>query len=188
MLFRSEPLADAIDVTRTVGWFTTVFPALLSLSDTGDVGADLRQIKETLRSTPRKGIGFGVLRYLARHQELGQAPTPQLAFNYLGQFQIPAQSGFGPASETPGDAIGGRNRRTHRIGVTAYVHSGRLSIDIAYSRNRFDDAGIVRLSSAMDAQLRDVLDHCMNPENTTRTPSDFDLVDLSQDEIDNIFA
>ncbi|MEG3012671.1 MAG: condensation domain-containing protein, partial [Pseudomonas sp.] len=70
------------DLTRTVGWFTSVFP--LKLTPSGELGASIRQVKEQLRAIPEKGIGFGVLRYLgdaATQQTLAQLPVPRITFN-----------------------------------------------------------------------------------------------------------
>ncbi|PES28329.1 hypothetical protein CN497_25175, partial [Priestia megaterium] len=68
-----EELFDGVDLTRTVGWFTSLFPVRLTPADT--LGESIKQIKEQLRSIPNKGIGFGALRYLgdARAQQSLQA-------------------------------------------------------------------------------------------------------------------
>ncbi len=82
-----EELFDNLDVTRTVGWFTSLFPVRL----TPEVSLDgsIKAIKEQLRGVPHKGIGFGVLRYLgdeASRAALSQLAVPRITFNYLGQF------------------------------------------------------------------------------------------------------
>src|SRR5207237_1180346 len=73
------------DVSRTVGWFTTIFPVRLPLG-AADVGARLRATKELLRAIPRRGLGYGVLRYLDGAETLRAQTTPDVVFNYLGQF------------------------------------------------------------------------------------------------------
>ncbi len=95
-----EDLFPDVDVSRTVGWFTSVFPVLLDLGGSVDespeakrpepLGAQIRAIKAQLRRVPNHGIGYGILRYLAPdpalRAALAAAPAPQVNFNYLGQF------------------------------------------------------------------------------------------------------
>ena len=82
-----EDLFDDIDLTRTVGWFTSLFP--VRLTPTADLGGSIKAIKEQLRAIPDKGMGYGVLRYLgdaATQAALAALPQPRITFNYLGQF------------------------------------------------------------------------------------------------------
>lgn len=103
-----EELFEPVDLTRTVGWFTSLFPvALAPVAD--DLGASIKQIKEQLRAIPNKGIGFGALRYLGDAQareRLAALPEPRVTFNYLGQFDgsfsADEQALFSPAGEGTG--------------------------------------------------------------------------------------
>ncbi|MGH3781488.1 MAG: amino acid adenylation domain-containing protein, partial [Pseudonocardiaceae bacterium] len=81
-----EEIFDGIDLSRTVGWFTTMFPIALDLPTDDDPGALLKSVKEQLRAIPCRGLGYGALRYLTPTGALAQQPTPQVSFNYLGQF------------------------------------------------------------------------------------------------------
>ncbi|WP_415835596.1 condensation domain-containing protein, partial [Corallococcus soli] len=85
---REELFADA-DVTRTVGWFTSLYPVVLEVPEAGTAGDALRAVRDTLRQVPGKGVGYGLLRYQgpeAVAAKLKQGPKAQVAFNYLGQF------------------------------------------------------------------------------------------------------
>src|SRR6185369_504086 len=64
-----EEIIDGVDLSRTVGWFTSIYPVLLELSET-DAGATLKSIKEQLRAIPQRGIGYGLLRYMSRDKEI----------------------------------------------------------------------------------------------------------------------
>ncbi|KAF6563602.1 MULTISPECIES: condensation domain-containing protein, partial [unclassified Paenibacillus] len=66
-----ESILPELDITRTVGWFTTQFPVVLDMSVGQDLSQRIKQVKEGLRRIPQKGIGYGMLRYLsaAREQE-----------------------------------------------------------------------------------------------------------------------
>ena len=81
-----EDLFEDVDLSRTVGWFTTEYPVLLAAPE--HPGEALKAVKETLRSVPRKGIGYGLLRWLGDAEvrtELALRPHPEVSFNYLGQ-------------------------------------------------------------------------------------------------------
>ncbi|MGC5568951.1 amino acid adenylation domain-containing protein, partial [Streptomyces sp. FR-108] len=79
-----EDVGDDIDVSRTVGWFTSVHPVALGGVEDGDLGALLRRTKEDLRAVPRKGLGYGLLRYLT-DWETAPGSGAEVSFNYLGQ-------------------------------------------------------------------------------------------------------
>src|SRR5262249_53329854 len=96
---REEFLAEALDVSQTVGWFTSLYPVLFTLpqDERRDGGSSLsftstwiKTIKEQLRSVPHKGVGYGLLRYLHPdrqvREQLASASPAQVIFNYLGQF------------------------------------------------------------------------------------------------------
>ncbi|SBV05202.1 non-ribosomal peptide synthase domain TIGR01720, partial [Streptomyces sp. Ncost-T6T-1] len=85
------------DLSRTVGWFTSMFPVRLDVSgvDVVDafaggeaVGRVVKAVKEQLLGVPDRGVGFGLLRYVNREVggELAGAAEPQVGFNYLGRF------------------------------------------------------------------------------------------------------
>ena len=103
-----DEVVDGVDLSRTVGWFTTIFPVRLELPEADDLGVVLKGVKERLRNIPRRGIGYGMLRYLGRDadvsQQLRTLPRAAIRFNYLGQLDqaLPASAGFAPASSRPG--------------------------------------------------------------------------------------
>src|ERR1041384_586964 len=75
-----EEIFDNVDVSRTVGWFTTVYPVLLEVS--GGAGETLLEVKERLRSVPNKGLGYGVMKFLGADAELESFPAAEILFNY----------------------------------------------------------------------------------------------------------
>ena len=84
-----EELGEEVDVSRTVGWFTTMYPVRLEIKAGSSSGAALKGIKEQLRGIPQRGIGYGLLRYMRGTEEeqktLQGASAAQVSFNYLGQ-------------------------------------------------------------------------------------------------------
>src|ERR1019366_111401 len=83
-----EDLFAEVDLSRTVGWFTSIFPVKLTVKSGASVLETLKGIKEHLRLVPHHGIGYGILRYLSHNEALIAAlkrrSQPQVVFNYLG--------------------------------------------------------------------------------------------------------
>ena len=121
-----EDVFEGIDLSQTVGWFTSIFPVLLEVSGGWDPGQALRSIKEQLRSVPHRGLDYGVARYLsgdeALRASLSELPRSEVSFNYLGQFgevsSVPSEeSWLVPAPESTGSSQGPRNFRRHLLDV-----------------------------------------------------------------------
>src|SRR5204863_360205 len=85
-----EAIADDVDLSDTVGWFTSMYPVAFDLTRTKTVGDQLKRVKEQLRRVPQGGLSYGLLRYLgpdpALRRQLEAIPTPDVSFNFLGQF------------------------------------------------------------------------------------------------------
>ncbi|OMF36024.1 condensation domain-containing protein, partial [Paenibacillus peoriae] len=89
-----EAIVPDIDITRTVGWFTSQYPVLLGVDGKAEVGQRIKRVKEDLRHVPHKGIGYGILKYMSQddaHHSL--ALQPEISFNYLGQFDQDLENG-----------------------------------------------------------------------------------------------
>jgi amino acid adenylation domain-containing protein/non-ribosomal peptide synthase protein (TIGR01720 family) len=181
-------LPGAPDVSRTVGWFTTVYPVHLELPGAeDDLGASLKAIKETLRSIPASGISYGVLRYLAA-DPIAEVSAP-IAFNYLGQFdQVLDAGAFSFAPEGAGETHTALGRRPHLIDVEAMVVGRRLAVSWSYSANQFSAATIETLAQSFAQELRRLVAHCRNPLAAGYTSSDFPLAQLAQPSLDALAA
>ncbi|MCP4656953.1 MAG: amino acid adenylation domain-containing protein, partial [bacterium] len=185
-----EEILPGVDLSRTVGWFTSIFPVLLDPGPDRDEGAQLKTIKEQLRAVPRRGIGFGVLRYLSERLTLGSLARPQLSFNYLGQLDadFSGLTELRPVREEVreevGPVTGSRGRRSHLVEINAEVAGGRLRMTWTYSRNLHRDATIDGLARRFRVELRGVIAHCLAPEAGGYTPSDFPLARLDQERLD----
>ncbi|MGK3966667.1 amino acid adenylation domain-containing protein [Sorangium sp. So ce118] len=186
-----EDIGGGLDLSRTIGWFTALFPVELR-APAGGPGEVLKAVKEQLRSIPGRGVGFGALRYLtedpsvsAKYQAL---PRAEVLFNYLGQLdQSFAESPlFERATEPTGPACSPRGVRTHAIEINAFVAEGRLQIAWTYSESLHRRSTIDRLAQAFLMSLRTLMEHCRAAEAGGRTPSDFPLVQLTQDAVDRL--
>ncbi|MGA9994161.1 MAG: amino acid adenylation domain-containing protein, partial [Pyrinomonadaceae bacterium] len=187
-----EELFPDINLSRTVGWFTSAFPVLLQLDDPAVPGKALRSIKDQLRAIPDGGINYGALRYTDAQPELAATlrslPQPCVSFNYLGQVgrMLESASIFGLARESVGPTRDGRNRRTHLLEVNAGVFNGELRLDWSYSSGLHDSATIERLAKTFAQALREIIEHCLSPGAGGYTPSDFPLAKLDQRKLDEL--
>lgn len=181
-------LAPGLDLSRTVGWFTALFPVWLDLSQAGDTATVIKIIKEQMRAVPQNGIGYGVLRYL-RPSEV-QLPNiqPQVRFNYLGQIDAftAEQSLFRLAPEAIGPFRSPHSHRDRLLEINALIRGQQLRLDWSYSRAIHHRSTIVALAEHYILALRHLIQHCLAPEAGGYTPSDFPLMALDQAELDHL--
>jgi amino acid adenylation domain-containing protein/non-ribosomal peptide synthase protein (TIGR01720 family) len=178
-----EELFEGVDLSRTVGWFTTIFPVRLERAP-GGPGEALKAVKEQLRRVPNRGIGYGILRYL-RGEDLPSAA--EVSFNYLGQLDQAVGEGslFGLAPESPGPMWSERGRRAHLIDVNGLVVGGRLRLEWAYGAAIHDRETVEALTRAFEDSLQGLIAHCRSGA-WGFTPSDFPLARLDQASLDRV--
>lgn len=190
---RQEIFAD-VDVSRTVGWFTTHFPVRLSLPGSGEPGSELKAIKEQLRSVPNQGIGYGLLRYLSRNTrivaELEALPPPEVLFNYFGELDhlLPASTRFSLSPESAGHDRSLTEKCDFLIEINAYVMDGRLVSNWTYSSHLHRRETIEALVDGFLEALRLLVNFCLTGGATGYTPSDFRKSKLSQTELDKLLS
>ena len=189
-----EDLFLECDISRTVGWFTSIFPVLLADGGSGtvnkNVGSLVQHIKEMLRGVPRKGVGFGNLVYLGnenKYQELRQI-KPDVRFNYFGKIDTQANkiSKFHRqrlsvyANHSPNQV------RPYALNINAAISDGVFRINFDYNREHFSSENIQLLAENYIAMLKDIVLYCCDCEFTTLTPSDVPEASLSQKELDDL--
>ncbi|MEI5101937.1 condensation domain-containing protein [Streptomyces sp. PmtG] len=140
---------DTLDLTGTVGWFTTQYPVTLApVGPPGapDWGATLKAVKERLRAVPRRGLSYEALARLGSPDPAARAlrelPLPQVSFNYHGQWDTSATGDFAPAADVPGRDLAADAPLDHLLDVTAVVADGELEITWHYSRDTHDAATV----------------------------------------------
>ncbi|WP_259765174.1 condensation domain-containing protein, partial [Pseudomonas protegens] len=185
-----EDLFDSIDLTRTVGWFTSLFP--VKLTPQASLADSIKFIKEQLRAVPNKGIGFGALRYLGdaqAQQTLAALAVPRITFNYLGQFDgsfDEQDSLFKPSGEAKGDDQSPLAPLSNWLSLDGQVYGGELSLSWTFSQQMFDTATVQRLADDYAEELKALVAHCCAPEQAGATPSDFPLAGLNQQQLDRL--
>jgi non-ribosomal peptide synthase protein (TIGR01720 family) len=188
-----EPIFEDVDLSRTVGWFTSCYPVRLELAEGQDAPDAILSIKDQLRRIPNGGIGYGLLRYLSRDDEaarrLALRPQPQVSFLYIGQSnQGPAGTAvFRPATESCGPKQDPRDSRQHLIDVIASASGGQLRVSWTYSENLHRRATIEDLSERFLQSLRRLISHCYSFQTTDHSAWDFPLIQLPQEELEKAF-
>ncbi|WP_414544485.1 amino acid adenylation domain-containing protein [Nostoc sp. CCY0012] len=197
-----EALFDDIDVSRTIGWFTTHFPVLLDLSpevetsvENGNksqaIGWVVKSVKEQLRRIPHRGIGYGLLRYLSHHPEITKQlqafPEAEVSFNYLGRFDgvLPQSTPFRIVQESMESERSLQGKRSHLIAIDAIVLDGKLQLNWTYSENVHRQWTIENLAESFLAALQEIIRHCLGARGGY-TPSDFPLATLNQSQLDQL--
>ncbi|WNI20543.1 non-ribosomal peptide synthetase [Streptomyces sp. ITFR-16] len=204
-----EQIADHIDLSRTVGWFTSLYPVRLDpgpgdLREPGRLDATqveraVKRVKEQLREVPDHGLGFGMLRHLnpATRPLLATAAEPQIGFNYLGRYVAPQPAGGGagadwdvlldgggPRSQDPGMPV------HHVLDINAHTEDlpqgPRLVTRWTWPADLLKEEDVGALAEAFMRALRAIAEHAERPDAGGYTPSDLPLVSLNQAQIDRL--
>lgn len=185
-----EEIVDGVDLSRTVGWFTSMFPVRLDLAGITHPGERLKSVKEQLRRIPNRGIGYGLLRYLSGDADISaqlrELPAAEISFNYLGQFghALPEGSPIVTAKESYGSVVSLEERRGTVLDINGIVSEGKLQFAWTYSENIHHRSTIEKLAGDFIDALQALIRHCQSPEAGGYTPSDFSKARLSQTELD----
>jgi non-ribosomal peptide synthase protein (TIGR01720 family) len=176
-----EELFDDVDLSRTVGWFTTLFP--VSLPGAGASRRErLEAVRARLRAIPRRGIGYGLLKYLAPASvERLVHPAPQVSFNYLGQIDGSAREStlFHFASESSGAAVAHDGPRQHLVSIDALIVNGTLGVTWTYCPDLHRRETIETLAVSFKAALVNLIAEATAPARP-RLASDFPLAALDE--------
>ena len=182
-----EPVID-LDVSRTVGWFTTKYPILLDIRSSDELSQQIKLVKESLHSVPDKGIGYGLLRYIRDDATLGRERSPDVTFNYLGQFdQLFNGEVFRVSGESSGNDRSKVNMSTSALDYSGMIREGELVIWITYDNNRLTAETAELMTDFYKANLVEIIGHCESRDASEVTPADLTFKDLSLDELDTIF-
>ncbi|MCJ8268179.1 MAG: condensation domain-containing protein, partial [Psychrosphaera sp.] len=157
-----EALTDTIDLSQTVGWFTTVYP--LTLSFANDSLAELiGRVKDSYRAIPDNGIGFGVLKSLCNDDAFAALPASELVFNYLGQFDqvVNDDTCFGSAPESRGEEVSPARKATHALALNGMVIAEQLRFTLSYAPSHYDADAMQKLMDTIAQALKDVVQHCV---------------------------
>jgi non-ribosomal peptide synthase protein (TIGR01720 family) len=177
---------EGIDLSRTVGWFTSLYPVMFK-PKSSSVSDVLQVVKETVRERSKQGISYGLLQHL--HPNPLPAVHAPISFNYLGQFRSNEQTDqaaliHGNATESTGKSIAPEAVRPHMIDVVAVMNQGRLQITWLYSKNIHYTTSLEQLKNYFHSYLQSLM---MGKEkNVGMTASDFPEADLSKKDMQKV--
>jgi microcystin synthetase protein McyA len=185
-----DPLFDDLDISRTTGWFTSLFPFSLDVQDRMGLDDLLKTVKEQMNAVPHGGITFGLLKYVTQDTQVASAfsrlPRAEVLFNYLGQMN--QQGGFPgrQAPESVGPEQGPRETRYHLLEVNGILLDDELRFFWNFSRNFHRRATIGDWADRFIGHLTSIIRHCLSGESTGLTPSDFPQALVDQDDLDEL--
>ena len=170
-----EALDERVDLSRTVGWFTALYPVRMELRAEEDASV-LKRVKEQVRAAAGKRMEYGA--------------KPEISFNYLGQFNyvLANSEWFSSVKEVSEMNSSARNLRSHLIDIKAYINDGQLQVEWIYSEAIHERKRIKDLADEFMAALRRLITHCLSDESGGFTPSDFPDAELSQEDLDDLMA
>jgi amino acid adenylation domain-containing protein/non-ribosomal peptide synthase protein (TIGR01720 family) len=204
---REEDVVPGADLSRTIGWFTSMYPARVDVRgvDLADVlaggpaaGKAVKLVKEQLRQVPDKGMGYGLLRYLNPEtaEQLAEYPVPQIGFNYLGRISdsdVPEHlraDGWGPASwsaeliAAPDPDLPALSALEVNSVATDTADGPRLQAAFMFPTGVLSRERTVELAELWVEVLHGMAAHAARPQAGGLTPSDAPLVSVRQDDIE----
>ena len=184
-----ENINEEIDITRTVGWFTSQYPVMLDVTDESSLANIICHVKETLRRVPQKGIGYSILKYLVDEDIFECEDKPEVCFNYMGQFeQDVATDLFNLSPIIPGESMSGNSEVAYKLSINAIVKEGKLFTSFAYNTNEYEEATIRDLANGYIHALEAITEYCITRKKNKMTPADVGCSNLSMKEFDMIYS
>ncbi|QHQ59028.1 non-ribosomal peptide synthetase [Bacillus velezensis] len=185
-----EHIMPELDISRTVGWFTSMYPVLIDLNTAGsELGTAVKTVKDTLGRIPDKGIGYGILKYMTPPEQktIRFRQAPEISFNYLGQFNdTEDQHTFSLSGLASGHDITPTWQREQAVEMSAMAAQNKLHFSLSYPPSRFSKETMEQLLQTLQQYLRDIMAHCTGKEESEKTVSDFSSKTLTSDDLDSI--
>lgn len=183
---------DGVDVSRTVGWFTSIYPCHLDLRKTVDPGDTIKNIKEQLRLIPNNGNTYGLMRFLLNDidkvSRLKIFDDIGVTFNYLGQIDnlSKGESVFSIATENKGNERDENNLRESLIDITGIISGGKMRLSFNFSKNIFNEISITEWANLYIKELKNLISHCLSVTEKSFTSSDFNLSNLNDKKLEKV--
>ncbi|MCP4213766.1 MAG: amino acid adenylation domain-containing protein, partial [bacterium] len=189
-----ESIMEDIDISRTVGWFTSQYPVILDMTNSDDLAYVIREVKESLRRIPHKGIGYGILKYLTPAEKTGESTftqKPEISFNYLGVVDTgesgesgESGEGIGLASIGAGENISPHMEQWYALDINGMIMDGCLQLSFSYNEHQYEESAVRETADGFLAALQDIIRHCTHVEEQQATPSDVGYSAIDIDELE----
>jgi non-ribosomal peptide synthase protein (TIGR01720 family) len=189
-----EDIFEGVDLSRTVGWFTTIFPVVLDIRGSHKLGDALRMIKEQLREIPNRGIGYGLLRYASGDKSIGttlrELPQAEVRFNYLGQLDkaLSGSSLFALAPGPSGMSQSAKGMSPYLLDIVGSVVKSELRLDWSYSSSIHRRESVEQLARHCIEELRSLIAERGSRDAASLSPSDFPMARVSQADLNKVLS
>ena len=154
-----ETFSSAIDLSRTVGWFTALYPVLLQMPEAATPEVVLSTIQAQLRAVPHHGAGYGIARYLRQEPALQMDAVAPVLFNYMGQIDrlLPSDSGWKPVLRSNGPERSSQTERLHIFELEGIVLDGCFRLSWTYNQDVYSAHEIAELAQSYTDHLFQVM-------------------------------
>lgn len=184
-----EQIGESIDISRTVGWFTTHYPVVVDIDLDKTMGTLIKEVKENLRKIENKGIGYGLLKYMDLNSGNWESKEPQISFNYLGEFDEVMQTGeFEFSSIESGPNISEFAQPLNQLDINGQIINKQLEFTLTYNCKQYEESTMNNLVTSYKESLLKIVDWCKGRTKTENTPSDYSGASLGFNEIDTLKA
>ena len=165
--FGRDEIIDGINLSRTIGWFTSIYPVCLERQNS--IENTIKGVSQNLRKIPSKGINYGLSKYLNKNDKL-KSIKPEISFNYLGQFdnaESEEDGLLGRCVEEYGQSINENNTHDYLMDFNGMVADGKLRFIVGYNQKYIDNDTARKTAEYFEKSLLEVLEHCKNKLNET---------------------
>ena len=179
-----EILADNIDFSSTVGWFTSTFPIKFQVENRENDPFSLLYVKEKIRNIPNSGLSYGILRYHTEESSLKL--NPEILFNYLGKHSEQPDQVFGKKQLMFEGARSPESKRYQLLEINIWVQDNQLISRLTGHEAVHQSKTLQKLLDAYHNNIIELIHYCNSTEDTGYSPSDFPEADLNQEDLDNL--
>jgi len=182
-----EQLMEGIEIGRTIGWFTSIYPMLLEHSGEGLSGL-IKSVKESLRQVPNNGIDYLIGKYQPGDEaDIVSEDNAVIIYNYLGQFDSDTEGKtFSIAKESTGNTSGVSEERNYEFELLGMVSSGCLRMSLTYSTRQYEQRDIEALMVTYKESLKKLVEYCLSYGKQELTPSDLTYKGLSNSQLEEL--
>ncbi|WP_341479330.1 amino acid adenylation domain-containing protein, partial [Clostridium gasigenes] len=159
-----EDIDKNIDITRTLGWFTSIYPMVLDIDSENCIGKIIQNVRNTCREVPKNGLGYGVIKYISDKKENSNFKylQPKISFNYLGQFDEDINNAYFKNSNIPaGECFHNDSQRIHSLDITAMVIDEKMKISFLYDNNSYGIKSVEQFAKIFEETLINIIGHCI---------------------------
>lgn len=172
-----EKIHKEINIDRTVGWFTSVYPVIVACDD--DIQLNIIRTKEMLRRVPNHGFGYGL------YKDSSNAVEQSITFNYFGEIDNENREMFQSAEFCTGKSMADEDH-SGNIEINGYVRSGRMVFEISFKDNCFGCEIMERWAQMFKDTLIEITRFCVQQKKSKKTASDYVVKDITWNDLTKI--